>query len=167
MQKKRINRDLLFVLTAAAVCFGFMSFVTVVFPAVKMSFEGLIKTYEMEVSGIHAVFGGKVTGGNEYIELTFTEYKFNFLTLFGYLLPLIASIGGVLIFKSKKDLPHYVVAGLCFLGAILIFLEPVLFRSVNEIADSIKVSLLVGPVIGGLLALVAGAFNIGCGVMKR
>ena len=167
MQKKRINKDLLFVLTAVAVCFGFMAFVTLVFPALKMSYDGIIKTYEMEVSGIHAVFGGKITEGNEYIELTIMEYKFNFLSLLGYLLPLIASIFGVLIFNSKKDLPHYIVGGLCFLGAILIFLEPVFFRSVNEISDSIKVTLLAGPILGGLLALITTGFIIGCGYMKR
>ena len=155
MNKKRINKDLLFVLTAGAVCFGFMSFVTVVFPAVKM--------LGMEVSGVHAVFGGKITNGKEYS----LECKFNFLSLIGYLLPLIASVCGVIFFNSKKPLTHYVLCGLCVIGAIVIFLEPVLFSSVNELDGSLEISLLAGPVIGGLLAIVAGGFNISCGTMKR
>ena len=163
MQKKRINRDLLFVLTAAAVCFGFMAFVTVVFPAVKMNYNGLIT----EVSGIHAVFGGEVSGENEFIELTFKGYKFNFLVFLGYLLPLIAGIIAALVFNSKKELPHYIACGLCFIGAILIFLEPVLFRNVNEIKEMIDINFLAGPIIGGLLAIIASVFNISCGAMKR
>ena len=145
MQKKRINKEVLFVLTSAAVCLGFMAFVTVVFPALKM--DGV------EVSGIHAVFG--------------VEYKFNFLVLFGYLLPLISAVCGVVFFNAKNEIPHYIVSGLCFLGAILIFLEPVLFRSVNEVIETTKITLHAGPVIGGLLAIISGIFNISCGYMKR
>ena len=70
MQKKRVNKEVLFVLMSAAVCLGFMAFVTVVFPALRINGE--------EVSGVHAVFGG--------------EYKFNFIVLLGYLLPLIGAI---------------------------------------------------------------------------
>ena len=145
MQKKRVNKELLFVLTSAAVCLGFMAFVTVVFPALIM--DGV------EVSGVHAVFGG--------------QYKFNFVVLFGYLLPLIGALCANVVFGAKSDYPHYIVSVLCFIGAILIFLEPVLFAIVNEVAETIEVSLLAGPIIGGLLSIAAGIFNISCGVMKR
>ena len=145
MQKRRINKEMLFVLTSAAVCIGFMAFVTVVFPALKMNGE--------TVSGINAGFG--------------VEYKFNFLVLLGYLLPLISVIFGVVFFNAKNEIPHYVAAGLCFIGAILIFLEPVLFTSINTIGKAIKVTLHAGPVMGGLLAIISGVFNISCGVMKR
>ena len=145
MQKKRINKELLFVLTSAAVCLGFMAFVTVVFPALKMG--------GAEVSGINAVFG--------------VEYKFNFLVLFGYLLPLISAICGVVFFNAKSAIFHYVLSGLCFLGVILIFLEPVLFRSVNAIENMVEITLHAGPIIGGLLTVISGIFHISCGYMKR
>ena len=145
MQKKRVNKEVLFVLMSAAVCLGFMAFVTVVFPALKMDGE--------EVSGVHAVFGG--------------EYKFNFLVLFAYLLPLISAICGVVFFSTKSEITHYVLSGLCFIGAILIFLEPTLFASINTIAATVKVSLHAGPIIGGFLAIISGVFHISCGYMKR
>ena len=144
MQRKRVNKELLFVLTSASVCIGFMAFVTVVFPALKMDGR--------EVLGVYAVFGG--------------EYKFNFLALLGYLLPLIGAVCGVIFFNAKNGIPHYIASGLCFIGAILIFLEPVLFADINEIEHTIKVSLHAGPIIGGLLSIVSGIFNISCGIMK-
>ena len=145
MQKKRINKELLFVLMSAAVCLGFMAFVTVVFPALKM--DGV------EVSGVNAVFG--------------VGFKFNFLILLGYLFPLISVICGVVFFNAKSEVPHYISSVLCFLGVIIIFLEPVLFRSVNVIVNTVEITLHAGPIIGGLLAIVSGIFHISCGYMKR
>ena len=145
MQKKRVNKEVLFVLMSAAVCLGFMAFVTVVFPALRINGE--------EVSGVHAVFGG--------------EYKFNFIVLLGYLLPLIGAILGVIFFDTKSGIPHYVLSGLCLIGVIIILLEPVLFASINEIEQTIKVSLHAGPIIGGLLTILSGIFHISCGYMKR
>ena len=62
---------------------------------------------------------------------------------------------------------HYVLSGLCFLGVILIFLEPVLFRSVNAIENMVEITLHAGPIIGGLLTVISGIFHISCGYMKR
>lgn len=166
-KKKKVNKQLLFVLTAAAVCLGFMAFVALFFPAVKMTVEGILGTYSQEVSGIHAVFGGTITEGNEHIQLTVAEYGFNFMAFLGYLLPLIAAALSLLAFKSKGNLLNFVAAGLCLVGAILIFLEPTFFASVNEINEKVVCSLLIGPILGGVFAILAGLFNTGCAVMKK
>lgn len=166
-KKKKVNKELLFVLTTAAVCLGFMAFVAMFFPAVKMTVEGIFGTYSTEVSGIHAVFGGTITEGNEYIQLTVAEYGFNFMAFLGYLLPLLGAVASFLAFKSKGKLLDFVAIGLFVLGAILIFLEPSLFASVNEINEKIVCSLLVGPILGGVFALLAALFNAGCIAMKK
>ncbi len=167
MAKKKVNKQLLFVLTAAAVCLAFMATVSMFFPAVKMTVEGIFGSYSTEVSGIHAVFGGTITEGNEYIQLTVAEYGFNFLVLLGYLLPLVSIVVSYLAYKGKTDLLHLIAAGLCIVGAILIFLEPTLFASVNEISENIVCTALVGPILGGIFAILAGLTNVGCVVLKK
>lgn len=166
-KKKRINKDLLFVLTAGAICFGLMACVVMFFPAVKLTYESILGTFENEIDGLHAVFGGAITAGNENFQFTITEFSFNVLAFIGYLLPLAAAVLGLLAFKSKSNLINYVAVVLCIVGAILIFLEPTLFVSVNEINEKYVASLLIGPVLGGIFALVSAAFHGGCGYMKK
>lgn len=165
-KKKRINREKLLVLTAAAICIGFMATVTMFFPAVKLT-NIYISSITTDVDGLHAVFGGVVSVGNENIQLNITEYLFNPLVFVGYLLPFVGVIFGVVKFDSKNSLVHYVSAGLCVLGAVLIFLEPNLFASVNAISDKFTVSLLIGPILGGILSLISAGFHFGCGYIKR
>lgn len=168
-KKKVVNKDLLFVLTTAAVCLGFMASVAMFFPAVKLTLNlgSILGEAVTEISGIHAVFGGKITEGNENIQLTIAEYSFNFMTLLGYLLPLVGAGIGLFAFKKKGNLLNYIAALLCIVGAILIFLEPVFFASVNELSEKIKVSLLIGPILGGIFAILSGVFNASCGVLKK
>ena len=159
MAKKKVNKDLLFVVTVLAISLSFMAFVTMFFPAVKMTIESIIGTVESEVSGILAVFGGKITEGNDKFQLTVAEYGFNTLVFIGYLLPLLSIPLAYLAFKDKKDLFSFVAIGLALVGAILIFVEPALFASVNEINENIVCSALVGPVLGGIFAILAGLAN--------
>ena len=87
------------------------------------------------------------------------EYGFNTLAFIGYLLPLLSIPLAYLAFKDKKNLFSFVAIGLALVGAILIFVEPALFASVNEINENIVCSALVGPVLGGILAILAGLAN--------
>ena len=166
-KKKKVNKELLFVLTTTAVALSFMAFVVVFFPAVKMSVNGIFGTYETEVSGLHAVFGGKITEGNEYIQLTVAEYGFNVLAFVGYLLPLLSIVVSFVAYKSKGKMLHYVAAILCIIGAVLIFLEPTFFATVNEIDENITCSLLIGPILGGIFAILAAMVNAGSSLLKK
>ena len=159
MAKKKLNKDLLFVVTVAAMALGLMAFVAMFFPAVKMTVKGIFGTYESEVSGVLAVFGGKITEGNDKFQLTVAEYGFNVLAFIGYLLPLLSIPVAYLAFKDKKNLFSFIAIGLALVGAILIFVEPALFASVNEINENIVCSALVGPILGGIFAILAALAN--------
>ena len=159
-KKKKVNKDLLFVVTVAAMALGLMAFVAMFFPAVKMTFDGgILGTAESEVSGILAVFGGKITEGNEHFQFTVAEYGFNTFAFIGYLLPLLAIPLSYLAFKNKNNLFSFVAIALSLVGAILIFLQPSLFASINEINENVVCSALVGPILGGIFAILAGLAN--------
>lgn len=158
-KKKKVNKDLLFVVTVAAMALGLMAFVAMFFPAVKMTVSGILGTHESEVSGILAVFGGKITEGNEHFQFTVAEYGFNTFAFIGYLLPLLAIPLSYLAFKNKNNLFSFVAIALSLVGAILIFLQPSLFASVNEINENIVCSALVGPILGGIFAILAALAN--------
>lgn len=158
-KKKKVNKDLLFVVTVAAMALGLMAFVAMFFPAVKMTVEGIFGTYESEVSGILAVFGGKITEGNEHFQFTVAEYGFNTFVFIGYLLPLLSIPLAYLAFKDKKNLFSFIAIALALVGAILIFLQPSLFASVNEINENIVCSALVGPILGVIFAILAALAN--------
>lgn len=158
-KKKKVNKDLLFVVTVAAMALGLMAFVAMFLPAVKMTVEGIFGTYESEVSGILAVFGGKITEGNEHFQFTVAEYGFNTFAFIGYLLPLLSIPLSYLAFKDKKNLFSFIAIALSLVGAILIFLQPSLFASVNEINENIVCSALVGPILGGIFAILAALAN--------
>jgi hypothetical protein len=158
MAKKKINKDLLFVVTVAAMALGLMAFVAMFFPAVKMSTDGLFgAVYEYEVSGIISTFGGIIEDKN--LPFLKKECIFNTLAFIGYLLPLLSIPVAYLAFKDKKNLFSFVAIALSLVGAILIFVEPALFASINEINENIVCSALVGPVLGGIFAILAGLAN--------
>lgn len=158
VKKKRINKEQLFLLTSSAVCLSFMAFTTMLFPAVKLSYSSFVT----EVSGLHAVFGGSV----QNVQLAPTEYNFNFIVLIGYLLPIASLVLSILAFKKEGILLNYIAAILCFLSTIIMFLEPTLFTVFNKVNSNYNVSILFGPVLGGVLAIISGALNLGCVKIK-
>ena len=156
--KKRINKEKLFLLTTGSVCLAFMAFTTMMFPAVKLSYS----SYHTEVSGLHAVFGGSVTN----VQLAPNNYNFNIVVLIGYLLPLVSLVLSILAFKKEGIALNYIAAILCLVATIVMFLEPTLFTLFNEVNSNYNVSILFGPVVGGVLALISGLFNLGCVKLK-
>ena len=147
MKGKRYNKETVFLLTAGSVCLAFMAFTTMVFPALnwKVDFQ------ELEISGIFAVFGGSVN--DQY------EFKFNILSLIGYLLAFVAVVLSLKAFDKKENTLHYVSMIICFLSSIIIFLEPVIVGFVNNISN---LSLGIGPILGGIFMLIALVLNLGC-----
>ena len=124
IKKQKVNKKVFLVVTIVAAALAFIAFVAMFFPAVNMSVKGILGTYETQVSGLHAVFGGKITEGNEHFQLTVAEYGFNALAFIGYLLPLLSLVIGYFAYKGKGEMFNYIAAILCIVGAILIFLEP-------------------------------------------
>ena len=148
MKNKRINKELLFVLTAGLVCFSFMAFVVMVFPALKINGENI------KIDGIQAIFGGEVTEG--------VETKFNLLSMIGYFLPALAVITSILAFKTKTIIFDIVTMFFVLAGGVLIILEPTIFKTVNQIASEIKVSYLIGPIFGIIFSTISMIFSISC-----
>ena len=144
----------------------FMAFVTMFFPAVKMSVEGIISN-NTEVSGLQALFGGKIIEENQFIQLTVFQLRFNPVAFIGYLLPFLSIVVSFIAFKVKGMLAHFIAAILCIIGAVLIFLEPTFFATINEINENITCSLLIGPILGGIFAILAGMVNAGSSLLKK
>ena len=161
MAKKRINKETLFLITSFVVCFSLVSFMCLVFPGVKVT-NALSSTFGgVKVDGIKAVFGGTVTAEINKVMVTVYETKFNFFSLLGYLLPV---VGGVFaIFGLKKlNLLHFLIASaFCIVGGVLILFEAEIFRSVNDLLEYETVTLLFGPIMGGITAIVAGLIALG------
>jgi hypothetical protein len=160
MSKKRINKEALFLLTSFIMCFAFASFVCMVFPAVKLTYDGLVLDTSIKVDGIIAVFGGKVTV-SENTNIDLIETKFNVLSMLGYFLPLLGSIVCYLAFKKKSQFLYFVTAGLCIIGGMLILLEGIIFANVNDLSNIVRVSILFGPIAGGISAILAGIVSLG------
>lgn len=158
--KKRINKEQLFLLTTGAVCVAFMAFTTMLFPAVKVT---LFFDFPTEVSGLHAIFGGTVIKGQDDI----MTYNFNIISLIGFLLPLVSLVLSILAFKKDGIILNIVATMLCLIATIVMFLEPVFFQLVNPIYQDWEVNILFGPVVGGLLSLISGGFNLGCIKLKK
>lgn len=147
MNKKRINRELLFVLTSGAVCFAFMAFLVMVFPAVRLSLGNY------KVTGIEAVFGGEVQG---------IKFNFNLLSFIGYMLAFVVVITSILAYKNTTIIFDIITIALTVIVGVLIALEPVLFRSVNQIVSEIKISYLIGPILGMIFSVISLIFSISC-----
>ena len=128
------------------------------FPAVKLSYS----SYATEVSGLHAVFGGSVTN----VQLAPNTYNFNIVLLIGYLLPLASLVLSIFAFNKEGIILNYIAAILCLVATIVMFLEPTLFTFFNEVNSNYNVSILFGPVLGGILALISGALNLACVKLK-
>lgn len=166
VKKKRINKEQLFLLTSSAVCFAFMAFTTMLFPVARLSAGDFI----IDISGLHAVYGGKVT--LEY--LGSYEYKFNIVLFIGYLLPIISLVLSVLAFKKEGRTFNFIAAILCFIAALIMFSELLLFQVFNShfindfftVAINPNIAISFGPILGGVLALISGLLNLGCFKLK-
>ena len=145
MKKKRINKELLFVLTSGVVCFSFMTFILMVFPAVRLP--------EYKVQGIEAIFGGATEEG--------LKFKFNLLSFVGYLLPFIVIIISIIGFKTQKILFDIITMILIVISGVLIALQPTIFISVNELSD-VAVGYLIGPILGIVFSVISMIFSISC-----
>ena len=147
MKGKRYNKETVFLLTAGSVCLSFMAFTTMVFPALtwKIDFK------QIEVSGIFAVFGGNVTDGY--------AFKFNVLSLIGYLLSIVSLVLNLKAFDKKETTIHYVSFGVSLLSALIIFLEGLIVGLINNISS---LTLAIGPILGGIFMIFAALLNISC-----
>ena len=154
--KKRINKENLFVLTSFVMCFAFVGFVCMVLPAVKISSNAL-SSASVKIDGIVAVFGGE----SKLNDLVLFNFKFNLLSLIGYLLPLVGCVLCYFAFKKLNLMLYYVTAVLCIVGGGLTLFESVIFRSINNISEVLNVSILLGPIIGGVSSILAGLVSIG------
>jgi len=123
------------------VCFGFVF--------------GLVAFFMMFTDQLYAsVFG--YTGYVSYKDALFGDYG-AVLSFVGYLLVLVGALCGCCLafLKDKKirNLGTLVAALLLIVGAIFIFLEPVLYAS-GDFKDTIK--LAAGPIVAGVLAILSG-----------
>lgn len=158
--KKRINKEALFVLTAFIVCFSFVSFVCIAFPALKVTYETSEFIIEGKAEGLMAIFGGTVSSGSEVNNFNLLNAKFNLLSLIGYLLPLLSLLLAMFALSKKSQILYYVTAAICFIGAIITFSEATIFTAVNSISKY-EVTLLFGPIMGGICGVIAGVISIG------
>ena len=158
MAKKRINKEALFMVTSFVLCLGFTSFICMAFPALKISQSIAGITATTKVEGLIAVIGGKIS--TETASITILEAKFNFLSLIGYLLPLVAAVLAMLGLSKQKEMLFYIAGVLCLISAGLTLCEGIIFTSVNNV-EFLKTSLLFGPIMSSICSIAAGAVSFG------
>lgn len=147
MSGKKINKELLFVVTTAAVCCGFMVFTVMFFPAVVVN--------GITIDGLNAIFGANIEGVG--------KLNFNLLGLIGYLLSAVSIYFSFKSFNVKSNLYSYIAVIVSLLSALLIILEPLTFTLVNGINSS----LAFGPVLGCVLAIIVAICNGMCITIKN
>lgn len=166
MAKKRINKELLMVLTAGAICFAVMSFFAMFLPAVKLTLSFGSLTKEIEVLGTNAIFGEELSFELQTI-FGKTEWLFNSVPFAGYVFVLVSAIFALVAFKKDGSFLNVLAIVLGVVGAVLIFSEPSSFADLNEIHSKVQVTSLIGPILGGIFAVATVGFNIGCCVIKN
>lgn len=154
--KKRINKEALFLLTSVVVCVALVNFMCLVFPALKLTPKLFGGQTVIKVEGIDAVFGGEITINN----INILKMKFNFISLLGYIFPLAGAVLVIIGLKKTNPIMYYLAGSLCILGGITTLLEGFIFNQINNL-EEIKVSLLAGPIIGGVCGLIAGFISFG------
>ena len=98
-------------------------------------------------------------------------YKGNVFAFIGYLLVTIGGLAGLafvfvdeLIGKDLTKKLSFVVGGLMVLGAIAIALVAPIFIAINDLSSSFTTG--AGPIVFGILALIAGAINIAAPILE-
>lgn len=158
--KKRVNKEALFVLTAFIICFAFVNVVCIALPALKITHETSAFIREGKVEGLRAIAGGTVSSGDATNNFNMLNAKFNPLSLFGYLFPLLGCIIAMFALSKKSQILYYIVGAICLTSGIITLCEGVIFKVVNNIPHY-EVSLLAGPIIGGICGILAGLASIG------
>ena len=163
-KKNNISKDMLMVITVLLFGLSFSAAAMCFFPGVKINFS----IFTCEVDGMYAVFGG-----TQKTSLGFNlDYAFNTFAFIGYLLALVTGILSIFAFRKKGKLMYFLVAGIALISSLLIFLEPVFFKSVNatelsSINDLFQCQLAIGPILGGIFALLAGVISLITAIMKN
>lgn len=153
---KRINKEALFVLTAFIISFAFVNFICIALPALKVTYETSSFLIEGKVEGLVATFGGTISNGSTTNNFNLLNAKYNSISLFGYLFPLLACIIALVAYAKKNQILYYFTGVICLVCGIITLLEGVIFSSVNNIASyGYEVSLLLGPIIGGICGVLS------------
>lgn len=160
MNNKRVNKETLFVITAFVVCIAFVNFLCIAFPALKVTYETSAFILEGRVEGLMAIAGGTVSAGSTTSNFNLIDAKFNPISLIGYLLPLVACALALLALSKKSQILYYVTGSICLIAGVITLLEGVIFKLINNITI-MEVSLLLGPIMGGICGIVAGFISFG------
>jgi hypothetical protein len=154
---KRINKEALFVLTAFIISFAFVNFICIALPALKVTYETSSFLIVGKVDGLIATFGGTVSNGSTTNNFNLLDAKYNALSLYAYLIPLVSCILTLVGLSKKKQILYYISGIICLACGVITLLEGVIFSSINNTAMyGYEVSLLIGPIIGGICGVIAG-----------
>ena len=121
-----------------------------------------------------------VHADNEKLFFTWTETFFggdvSKATVFGFIGYLFVIIGGLaglafvfideILGKDLTKLLSFVVGGVMVLGAIFILLTGVFFRAFNDGVGISKFHLAAGPIVFGILSIVAGLCNAAAPILE-
>ena len=158
--KKRVNREALFILTAIVVCFSFVNFICIAFPALKLTHNNEYFNVSAKVEGLIAIVGGTISAGSETNNSNLLNASFNLLSLIGYIIPLVGCILSMIALNKTNQIMYYIAGVFCLAGGVITLFEGVIFTSVNNL-KLVEVSLLFGPIIGGICGVLAGVVSFG------
>lgn len=156
--KKRFNKDAFLLATFILFSLSLCALFAMTLPGVELSYKNASDS-NIKIDGLFVVFGGEpeIRGVVYY-------FRFNLISLLSYLLPIIGSVIGIFAFKKANKILYFISGILCFIGGILIFMEPLFFIYVNHFQFTFNASLLFGPIIGAIFAMISGLIGIGCGI---
>lgn len=160
MNNKKVNKETLFVLTAFIVCIAFVNFLCVTLPALKVTYETSAFILEGRVEGLMAIAGGTVSSGSTTSNFNLLDAKFNPINLVGYLLPVVGCILTLVAFSKKKQFLYYASGVIFVASGVITLLEGTIYKMINNIT-TMEVSLLIGPIMGGLCGVIAGIISFG------
>ncbi len=149
-----------FIPGAIALVFGVAACCMMFLVAVEYSKDLIIAQAEYSYTGAQIAFGYKQTIGEGSLSMTTSILQFNLMAFLAFFLP---AIGGLLALLFKNGLITKIVTTACFVvGAVFLFTISAyatvgMEAAQQEIVSHMTASLGIGPILGGIFAII-GAF---------
>lgn len=153
-----MKKTLLIILKIILILFAIIVFISMFLPVMSYEISCFDINIIFTVPGYLGTFGGKL---QHHVIFVRTDYNLNIIPLIGYILPTLSIIPLYFGYKFKKKLLIILSIILCLIAVVFIYLEPMLYLYVNNITlqEGANMTVLIGPKLGVIFALVTALFN--------
>lgn len=161
MAKKK-GIDLKLILSGLAVLLGLVAFFMLFAPAIKYTVKVGSLSNSTTYKGTQIVFGYTAKADTIVGSIEGEVFKFSFMNLLPYILVLAGIVFSVLSALGKLGSLSKIIAAACFVVAGVLFFMAITFTAyASDNADVVKsfkenCSLQAGPIVAGILSILAG-----------